>query len=92
MESGGRVSGAILSRLGGVLSAVEELWSVTAPGLARQVFMASALEWGAQATSTGIIFAVPGPDAEPRFLHRHPSFLYSWGSDETYFLNREALS
>lgn len=34
MESGGRVSGAILSRLGGVPSAVEELWSVTAPGQA----------------------------------------------------------
>lgn len=27
--------------------------------------MASVREWGAQAISTGIIFAVPGPDAEP---------------------------
>lgn len=59
--------------------------------------MASALEWGAQATSTGMIFAVPGPDAVATasrftFLHHYPSFFFSWGSAENYFLNREALS
>lgn len=84
MESGGRVSGAILSRLGGVPSAVEELWSVTAPGRAGFYGLTPRV-WGTQAASTGIIFAVPGPDAEPIasqfvFLHCHPSFLFSWGS------------
>lgn len=59
--------------------------------------MASVLEWGAQATSTGIIFAVPGPDAEATaslftFLPLYSSFLFSWRSAETCFLNREAMS